>query len=343
MLQEFIPKGYKPVFRVREIEAAIKGVKDHFELTLAAQLGLLRITAPLFLDPATGLNDNLNGIEKPVHFYATDVKKEVEIVQSLAKWKRFVLHKYGFKPGEGLYTDMNAIRPDETLSPIHSFYVDQWDWCKVMKKTQRSVSFLKQTVELIFTALKSTEYWVCSQYPQIKPILPEKITFVTSEELLRIEPNRSPKERETAFCKQHGAVFIIGIGGSLPDGSQHDGRAPDYDDWSTPRAGGIGLNGDILLWHPALETALEVSSMGIRVDAEALKRQLKIRKCEERAKLPFHKAVISGELPQSIGGGIGQSRLALFMLRAIHIGEVSCGLWNADTVKRYADAGITLL
>ncbi|MDR0871722.1 MAG: aspartate--ammonia ligase [Planctomycetaceae bacterium] len=343
MSQLSIPKGYKPAFKVREIETAIKGIKDHFELTLAAQLGLQRITAPLFLDPATGLNDNLNGIEKPVSFYAAAVKKNAEIVQSLAKWKRFALHKYGFLPGEGLYTDMNAIRPDETLTPIHSFYVDQWDWCKVMKKEQRNLDFLKETVELIYAAVKSTEYRVCSQYPQIKPILPDKITFITSEELLAKYPDLPPKERESVICQNAGAIFVLGVGGQLADGSIHDGRAPDYDDWSTPRAGGIGLNGDIMLWHPKLETALEISSMGIRVDAETLKRQLKIRNGEDRAKLPFHKAILGGTLPRTVGGGIGQSRLALFMLRAVHIGEVSCGLWDAETVKQYADAGVTLL
>jgi aspartate--ammonia ligase len=343
MSKYIVPKGYKPFFKVSEIETAIKGIKDNFEWSLATQLGLQRISAPLFLDPATGLNDNLNGVEQPVSFYATAVKKKVEIVQSLAKWKRYALHKYGFQPGEGLYADMNAVRPDETLSPIHSFYVDQWDWCKIMRTGQRDLIHLQTSVEAIFTAIKSTEYWVCSQYPQIKPILPEKITFITSEELLKRYPKLMPKDRETAVCRDAGAIFVIGIGGELPDGSIHDGRAPDYDDWSTPRLGGIGLNGDLMLWHPKLETALEVSSMGIRVNAEALRRQLKIRHCEERAKLPFHKSILKGELPQTIGGGIGQSRLALFMLRAIHIGEVACGLWQPEMVKAYSDAGVTLL
>lgn len=343
MPQYTIPKGYKNFFKPREIETVIKGIKDSFEQALSAQLGLQRVTAPLFLDPATGLNDNLNGTEKPVKFYAADVKKEAEIVQSLAKWKRYALHKYGFKPGEGLYTDMNAVRPDETITPLHSFYVDQWDWCKVMKPNQRNLNFLKATVDSIFVAMKSTEYKVCSKHPQIKPILPDRITFVTAEELLKQYPKLSPKERESAVCREAGAIFVIGIGGKLADGSIHDGRAPDYDDWSTPRNGGVGLNGDIMLWHPKLETALEVSSMGIRVDAETLKRQLKIRKCEDRAKLPFHKAVLSGELPQTIGGGIGQSRLALFMTRSIHVGEVACGLWTNEMVKTYGDAGITLL
>lgn len=343
MTQYAITKGYKPLFNIREIETAIKGIKDDFELALARELGLLRVTAPLFLEKSTGLNDDLSGVEKPVRFHAQSIGKEVEIVQSLAKWKRYALNQYGFKPGEGIYTDMNAIRPDETLSPIHSLYVDQWDWCKVMRPDERNLNFLKDAVRSIYRAIRSTETKICSQYPAIKPILPEEIVFITSEELLKLYPASTPKERETAFCKENKAVFIIGIGGALPDGTIHDGRAPDYDDWSTPREGGIGLNGDILLWHPVLEIALEVSSMGIRVDAEALRRQLKIRDCEERSTLPFHKGVLSGELPQTIGGGIGQSRLCLFMLRAVHVGEVACGLWPEEMVRAYAEEGITLL
>ncbi len=338
-----IPQGYKPAFAVREIETAIKGIKDDFERALADALSLQRVTAPLFLEKSTGLNDNLSGVEKPVTFHASSIGKEIEIVQSLAKWKRYALYKYGFQPGEGLYTDMNAIRPDEGLSPIHSLYVDQWDWCKVMKPDQRNVAFLQDIVTAIYAALKATERRVSARSPQIKPILPEQITFVTSEELLAKYPTQTPKEREIAFCKEYGAVFIMGIGGELMDGSIHDSRAPDYDDWSTPREGGIGLNGDLLLWHPLLEIALEISSMGIRVDADTLRRQLKIRGCEERAKLPFHRSVLSGELQQTIGGGIGQSRLCLFMLRAIHVGEVACGLWPEDMIEVYEQAGVRLL
>ncbi|GHT36113.1 aspartate--ammonia ligase [Planctomycetales bacterium] len=338
-----IPKNYRPFFDVREIETAIKGIKDDFERALSDQLGLQRVTAPLFLEKSTGLNDNLNGIEKPVQFRATAIAKDAEIVQSLAKWKRFALHRYGFQPGEGLYTDMNAIRPDEILSPLHSLYVDQWDWCKVMKPNERSLDFLIETVESIYRAVKAAEVRVCTRYSRIKPILPDKVSFITSEELLKRYPNRTPKERETAFCKDVGAMFVIGIGGELEDCTIHDGRAPDYDDWSTPRHGGNGLNGDILLWHPVLETALEISSMGIRVDAAALERQLKIRNCEERAKLPFHKSILDGTLPQTVGGGIGQSRLALFMLRAVHIGEVACGLWTDEMIAEYKAAGVTLL
>ena len=343
MFKYSIPKGYRPLFPVRDIEAAIKGIKDNFERELAAALGLQRVTAPLFLPKSTGLNDNLNGIEKPVSFFASCVNEEVEIVQSLAKWKRYALHKYGFQPEEGLYTDMNAIRPDETLSPLHSLYVDQWDWEKVMPDGQRTTAYLKKTVTSIFSAMKKTESQVCERYPQVTPVLPEEITFITSEELLANYPGKTPKEREAACCRESGAVFIIGIGGELPDGTIHDGRAPDYDDWSTPREGGIGLNGDILLWHPVLETALEVSSMGIRVDDETLQRQLNIRQCEDRASLPFHRGVLSGELPQTVGGGIGQSRMCLFMLRAVHVGEVACGLWPEEMQKAYAKAGVTLL
>ena len=338
-----VPENYRPLFPVREIETAIKGIKDNYERNLADALNLQRVTAPLFLEKSTGLNDNLSGVEKPVGFFASDVKVEVEIVQSLAKWKRYALHKYGYQPGEGLYTDMNAIRPDETLSPIHSLYVDQWDWEKVMTDGERNIDYLTKTVESIYAAMLKTEAMVCREYPKVKPILPETITFITSEDLLALYPGKTPKERENAFCKEYGAVFIIGIGGELPDGTIHDGRAPDYDDWSTPREGGVGLNGDILLWHPVLNIALEVSSMGIRVDAEALNRQLVIRKCEDRAALPFHKGVLSGTLPQTIGGGIGQSRLCLFMLRAVHVGEVACGLWPEAMIQAYQNAGGTLL
>ncbi|MGL4595864.1 MAG: aspartate--ammonia ligase [Thermoguttaceae bacterium] len=338
-----IPQNYRPIFGVREIETAIKGIKDHFERSLAKHLQLQRVTAPLFLEKGTGLNDDLNGIEQPVQFYAKGIQKEVEIVQSLAKWKRFALHEYRFFPGEGLYTDMNAIRPEETLSPIHSIYVDQWDWEKVMDNNERSIPFLKKTVEAIFQSLKETEQYTSMLSPKITPILPDSIHFVTSEELLREYPNSTPKERELNACKKHGAIFIIGIGGTLQDGTIHDGRAPDYDDWSTPRDGGIGLNGDLLLWHPVLNIALEISSMGIRVDANALERQLKIRGCEDRAHLPFHRGILSGNLPQTIGGGIGQSRLCLWLLRAAHVGEVACGLWPESMQKAYQEAGINLL
>ena len=339
-----IPEGYRPYFSIREIEVAIKRIKDFFENALAEQLTLQRVTAPLFLEKSTGLNDDLNGVERPVGFTAPAIGKEAEVVQSLAKWKRHALHRYGFPAGEGLYTDMNAIRADEGISPLHSLYVDQWDWEKVMRPDERHVDYLKKTVESIFGALRATEKHVCLRYPQIEPILPEKITFLTSEELLKRYPGKTPKERETEACHEFGAVFVIGIGGVLSDGKEHDGRAPDYDDWTTPRPdGGEGLNGDILLWHPQLNTALEISSMGIRVDAAALQRQLAIRGCEERASRPFHQSILSGTLPQTIGGGLGQSRICLFLLRAVHVGEVACGLWPDEMIQAYADAGVTLL
>ncbi len=294
-----IPTHYKPAFAVREIETAIKGIKDDFERALADALQLQRVTAPLFLEKSTGLNDDLSGTEKPVAFRASAVGKDAEIVQSLAKWKRYALHQYGFLPGEGIYTDMNAIRPDEVLSPIHSLYVDQWDWCKIMKPDQRHLEFLQNVVMAIYAAMKATERRVCARSPQIKPVLPEAIKFITSEELLEKYPEKTAKEREYLITKEYGTVFIIGIGGELPDGTIHDGRAPDYDDWSTPREGGVGLNGDLLVWHEPLEMALELSSMGIRVDADALRRQLKIRSCQQRAELPFHKSVLNGELQPS--------------------------------------------
>lgn len=339
-----VPEGYRPLFSVREIEKAIKCVKDHFEEVLAQHLNLQRVTAPLFLLKGTGLNDDLNGIEEPVHFYAKDLGREAEVVQSLAKWKRDALHRYGFPPGEGLYTDMNAIRPEETLSPIHSLYVDQWDWEKVMHRDERNVTFLQKTVIEIYEALRETERYVASCFSKVNTILPEKITFITSEELRHLYPEMAPRDRETAISREYGAVFIIGIGGELSDGVAHDGRAPDYDDWTTPREdGGFGLNGDILLWHPVLQRSFEISSMGIRVDANALRKQLEIRGCTERVKLPFHREVLDGVLPQTIGGGIGQSRLCMFFLRTCHVGEVSCCPWPEEMFKVYKDAGVNLL
>ncbi len=339
-----IPRDYRSCLEVRERERAIKTVKDDFESALADALNLQRVTAPLFLLKETGLNDDLNGVEKPVRFYATDIGKEVEVVQSLAKWKRHALHRYGFSPGEGLYTDMNAIRPDETLSPIHSLYVDQWDWEKVMKPNERNVEFLQATVESIYQALCQTEMNLARKFPQMTPVLPKTIQFVTSDELQKEFPNMTPRERENAYCEKHGAIFVIGIGGKLADGREHDGRAPDYDDWTTPRKdGGRGLNGDIIVWHPLLKRAFELSSMGIRVDAVSLKEQLGIRGCTERADLPFHRAVLDGTLPQTIGGGIGQSRLCMFLLKAVHIGEVACGLWPDKATEEYRKSGVVLL
>lgn len=339
-----IPVGYKPLLSLRDSELAIKQVKDYFERRLADNLGLQRVTAPFFVRADTGLNDDLNGVEKPVHFRVTGADANVEVVQSLAKWKRFALKRYGFKPGEGIYTDMNAIRPDETLDAIHSFYVDQWDWCKIILPEERNVETLKDAVEKIYSALVETEKFVCSEHPGLHAILPHKITFVTSKEMYEQCPNLTPKERETEYCKRYGAIFVIGIGGELPDGSIHDGRAPDYDDWTTPRPdGGIGLNGDILVWNPVLESAFELSSMGIRVDSQTLKRQLQIRGCEDREKFPFHQALLKGELPQTMGGGIGQSRLCMYMLHCAHVGEVQSGIWPEEMLNECEQAGVTLL
>lgn len=335
---------YKPLLSLRDIEMAIKQVKDHFERQLAQALSLQRVTAPFFVPSATGLNDDLNGVEKPVSFRVTGADCNVEVVQSLAKWKRYALKRYGFQPGEGLYTDMNAIRPDETLDEIHSFYVDQWDWCKILRPGERNVQTLIQTVRQIYECLRETEEFVATQHKALTPILPKEITFISTYELYERFPDKTPKQREYEVCREFGAVFLIGIGGNLPNGQPHDGRAPDYDDWTTPREdGGIGLNGDILVWNPVLQNSFELSSMGIRVDAEALKRQLKIRGCEERMQLPFHQMLLNGELPQTMGGGIGQSRLCMYMLHCAHIGEVACGIWPEAMRAECEAAGVTLL
>ncbi|MBQ3351799.1 MAG: aspartate--ammonia ligase [Thermoguttaceae bacterium] len=366
---------YKPLFSLRDSEQAIKQVKDCFEQTLSREMGLQRVTAPFFVRSGTGLNDDLNGVEMPVAFNVKGLKpheqtdefmlpkmpgtktpssnreptlsgahQTVEVVQSLAKWKRYALKRYGFKPGEGLYTDMNAIRPDEDLDNIHSFYVDQWDWCKIILPEERNVETLKATVEKIYACIVECEKTISATFPVVQPLLPDKITFVTTKEMYEQYPTLTPKQRETEYCKKYGAIFVIGIGGALPDGSIHDGRAPDYDDWTTPRPdGGIGLNGDIVVWNPVLESAYELSSMGIRVDAETLRRQLEIRGCMERAQLPFHKALLAGELPQTIGGGIGQSRLCMYMLRTAHIGEVQAAIWPDEMIAEYAEKGVTLL
>lgn len=340
-----LPSRYRPLLSTRQIETAIKDIKDFFERNLAKSLGLERVTAPLFVRSGTGINDDLNGIERPVRFpVKEDGDAPVEIVQSLAKWKRLALRRYGFRPGEGLYTDMNAIRPDETIDEVHSIYVDQWDWEKVITPDQRRVETLEETVRVIFEVICRTEFHIASEYPNIRPMLPERITFVSSEELYRRYPGVPPRERENRACREHKAVFVMGIGANLPDGQPHDGRAPDYDDWTSPRAdGGRGLNGDILVWNPVLERSFELSSMGIRVDPPTLLRQLKLRGLDDRAKLEFHRLLLADELPQTMGGGIGQSRLCMFFLRTAHIGEVACGIWPAEMVATCAKAGITLL
>ena len=327
-----LPTSYHSLLSLQETEQGIKAIKDFFQAGLAAQLRLRRVTAPLFVRSGLGINDDLNGVERPVRFAIGDLgDAQAEIVQSLAKWKRLTLAEYRIPPGYGIYTDMNAIRPDEELDNIHSLYVDQWDWEAVMTPGDRTAAYLRRYVDGIYNVLLQTEYMVYEKYPAIRPILPEKITYIHAEELLQRYPGMTPKEREKAICRECGAVFVMGIGAALSDGMPHDGRAADYDDWSTVAENGLkGLNGDILLWNPVLECAFEISSMGIRVDAEALKRQLEIRGQQQRAELYFHRQLLAGSLPQSIGGGIGQSRLCMFFLRKGHIGEIQSSIWPDD-------------
>jgi len=324
-----IPQNYQSLLDVNQTEKAIKLVKDSFQQDLAAALRLRRVTAPLFVMKGTGINDDLNGIERPVSFPVKELgDNKAEVVHSLAKWKRMTLADLKIDQGYGLYTDMNAIRPDEELSNIHSLYVDQWDWERVVSKEERNLDFLKKIVTEIYSVLLRTEFIVSENFPQIKPILPEQIAFVHAEELEEMYPTLSSKEREHEIAKKYGAVFIIGIGGELPGGEKHDGRAPDYDDWTTPTfKNRKGLNGDILVWNPVLETSLELSSMGIRVDREALLKQLEITGTENRKDLYWHKRLLNGELPLSIGGGIGQSRLCMYFLRKAHIGEIQSSIW----------------
>lgn len=340
-----LPENYRPLFSTHEIEAAIKDVKDFFERNLASKLNLLRVTAPLFVRSGTGINDDLNGVERPVRFRVKeDGDCECEIVQSLAKWKRMALARYGFGPGEGIYTDMNALRPDETLDNIHSIYVDQWDWEKIIRPGDRNRATLEEVVRAIYDVICRTEFHIASQHSSIRPVLPQEIRFVTSDELQRAYPKLSPRERENRICAEHRAVFIIGIGGVLADGQIHDGRAPDYDDWTTLREdGGRGLNGDLFLWNPVIERAFEISSMGIRVDAPTLLEQLKIRGLEARTQLPFHQMLLGGQLPQTMGGGIGQSRLCMFFLRTAHVGEVNVGIWPEAMQQACARANVRLL
>ncbi len=337
--------GYKPLVGVKETERAIKALKDFFELNLATELNLSRVTAPLFVQSGTGINDDLNGIERPVAFMVKDMPGvRAEIVHSLAKWKRMQLAKIGFSPGYGLYTDMNAIRSDEVLDNTHSLYVDQWDWERVITQADRNLDFLKKIVRKIYSILKRAEQYIFERYPEIRPELPEEIVFVHSEELLARYPGLAPRERETEFVREHGAAFIIGIGGSLADGTIHDGRAPDYDDWSTPTVDGCkGLNGDIFVWNPVLKMAFELSSMGIRVDKQALVRQLDIRGCPERRELMWHRKLLQDEMPLSIGGGIGQSRLCMYFLRKAHIGEIQASLWPDEMIRRCREQNVPLL
>ena len=330
-----IPKNYNPVLDLRDTEIAIKLVKDFFETELARALNLTRVSAPIMVTPQSGLNDNLNGVERPVSFDILETGETAEIVHSLAKWKRQALKTYGFRPGEGLYTDMNAIRRDEVTDNIHSIFIDQWDWERIITPEERNEATLRDIVKKIYLTLRKTEGFVCAHYPHIKPELPDSIAFVTTQELEDRYPDLTPKQREYEAAREYGAVFLMGVGGALRSGKIHDGRAPDYDDWS--------LNGDILLYDPLLDISLEVSSMGIRVDPEALRRQLAIRGCEERAELPFQKALLNGELPLTIGGGIGQSRMCVYLLRKAHVGEVQASLWPEDVVEACRAANIQLL
>ncbi|NLM37008.1 MAG: aspartate--ammonia ligase [Firmicutes bacterium] len=331
-----IPKDYRSFLGIKDTQIAIKKLKDYFENALAKELSLVRVSAPLFVTPESGLNDNLTGTERPVSF---DVKalngRGCEIVQSLAKWKRMALQKYGFGPGEGLYTDMNAIRRDEHLDNLHSIYVDQWDWEKVIRREERTVETLQETVRAIYRVLQSTEAYIRQYYPALPAELPPEIKFITAQELEDRYPDASPKEREDKITREWGAVFIMKIGGTLKSGQRHDGRAPDYDDWS--------LNGDIILWYNLLGKALEISSMGIRVDAESLRQQVAEAGCEERLTLAYHRDLLAGKLPYTIGGGIGQSRLCMYFLKKAHIGEVQSSVWPEQMLKTCRDGEIFLL
>lgn len=331
-----IPEGYSSPLTIRETEVAIKEIKDHFERSLAKALHLTRVSAPLFVTPESGLNDNLNGVERPVSFGIREQNDTIaEIVHSLAKWKRYALKHYDFHSGEGLYTDMTAIRRDEDTDNIHSLYVDQWDWEKVISKEERNTETLEYTVRKVFSALKETEDYISRRYNYIEPLLPDEIFFITSQELEDLYPDATAKEREYNIAKAKGAVFISQIGKVLASGEKHDGRAPDYDDWE--------LNGDIIVYYPVLDIALELSSMGVRVDEDSLRKQLKLSGCEDRSELAFQKALLNRELPYTIGGGIGQSRICMYYLRKAHIGEVQSSLWPQDIFDCALSHGIQLL
>lgn len=336
-MQLILPKNYTNLLgSVEATEKAIKAVKDMFQNNISAQLALLRVTAPMMVLSGTGINDELNGVERPVNFPIKDMgERRAEVVHSLAKWKRLKLAEMGVKPGRGIYTDMNALRPDEELDNIHSIYVDQWDWEKVIRPEDRNVDFLKTTVRRIYEAIKVTENKLFVEFPQIVPQLPEEIHFITSQELLDIYPDKTAKEREHAITRKYGAVFIIGIGARLSNGESHDGRAADYDDWA--------LNGDLLVWDDVLDRSLELSSMGIRVNAESMIRQLAIKGEDYKKSLYYHKRLLAGELPQTIGGGVGQSRLCMFLLRKAHIGEIQSSIWPDEMRSACENAGIHLM
>ena len=339
------PENYHALLDRKQTEQGIKLIKDFFQQNLSTELRLSRVTAPLFVMKGLGINDDLNGVERAVSFPIKDLgDAQAEVVHSLAKWKRLTLAEYQIEPGYGIYTDMNAIRADEELDNLHSLYVDQWDWEAVITKDQRTIDFLEDVVRRIYAALLRTEYLTCESYPNIKPFLPQKIHFIHSQDLLNMYPDLTPKQREDAICKKYGAVFIEGIGGKLSNGEKHDGRAPDYDDWSTVDENGkTGLNGDILIWYPVLERSFELSSMGIRVDREALLRQLKSEGKEDRKELFFHKKLLNGELPLSIGGGIGQSRLCMILLHKAHIGEIQASIWPEEMRKECRRLGMPLI
>ena len=339
-----LPPNYKPALNVLETEKALWDIKQTFQSLLAQQLNLQRITAPLSVPSGTGINDDLTGTERPIRFCLTNLNHtQAEIVQSLAKWKRLALARLKIPPGQGIYTDMNALRPDEVLDNLHSIYVDQWDWERVITAEERCLAFLEEMVKKIYQAIYQIEKITCDKYPQLKPLLPPDISFIHAQELQSMYPHLSPRERENKICQKYGAVFIQGIGLPLADGRPHDGRAPDYDDWTTPTEKGPGLNGDILIWYPLLNQAVELSSMGIRVDSPALLRQLKLTGQEQRQHLYFHRLLLQGKLPLSLGGGIGQSRLCLFLLRKAHIGEVQVGLWDEKTISLCQQHNICLL
>jgi len=340
-----IPKGYQSILNLKETEKAIKLIKDFFESNLASELRLRRVTAPLFVQRGTGINDDLNGIERPVSFAIKDMDEAIaEVVHSLAKWKRMMLADYGIANGYGLYTDMNALRPDEELDNIHSIYVDQWDWEKILLPEERNLDYLKDIVRHIYAVIKRTEFIVYENYPDIVPLLPDEIHFIHAEEMYEKYPDKTAKEREKLIAKEYGAAFIIGIGNDLASGIPHDGRAPDYDDWSTETGNGYkGLNGDIIIWNPMLEDTFELSSMGIRVDQTAMLRQLELQNKMERKDLLFHKRLLNGEFPESVGGGIGQSRLCMYFLRKAHIGEVQASIWPGEMIEHCRKTGIILM
>ena len=334
-MDTYIPSGYRPALGIYDTQRAIALIKRTFEDALSRRLNLLRVSAPLFVEGSTGLNDDLNGVERPVSFDIPDGGKEGQVVHSLAKWKRMALHRYGFAPGTGLYTDMNAIRRDEHMDNLHSIYVDQWDWEKVITREERNLDYLKSTVRDIVAAIAEANQKLREAFPKLDVVIDTDVAFVTSQELEDRWPDKTPKERENAFLREHHTAFIMQIGKKLKSGAIHDGRAPDYDDWD--------LNGDILFWNELLGCAFEVSSMGIRVDPESLDRQLTEAKCDNRRGLPFHKMLLEGRLPLTIGGGIGQSRLCMLLLKKAHIGEVQASIWDDGTIRECAYSGVTLL